>query len=156
MNISDIITVQRTLIVDAATDKQQVLDTLSDVLDTATTAVSRGDIVNALVNREKLGSTGIGEGAAIPHGRMKGLENCVGAMLRVRPGVDFDAPDDQPVDLVFGLLVPQESTQAHLDILRTIAEMLAQADCVDSLRNADDSQTLYDQLLAHSIEPQVS
>lgn len=147
MTIAEIITADRAQIIEGVASKKRALEKLSDILGNATPYVSHTEIFTALVGREKLGSTGIGDGVGIPHGRLKGLEECVGAMVRLDKGVDFEAPDDAPVDLLFGLLVPQESTEEHLQILRNLAEMFSQADCLKALRDATDGQTLLKALL---------
>lgn len=150
MNLADIITAERTQIVADVTSKKRALERLSEILANATPYLTDSEIFSALVSREKLGSTGLGDGVAIPHGRLKGLDECVGAMIRLpADGVDFEAPDNKPVDILFGLLVPQDSTEAHLDILRGLAEMFTQDDQVSRLRAADDDRALHDVLLAN-------
>lgn len=85
--------------------------------------ISRSTVFDSLFAREKLGSTGLGQGVAIPHGRIKGLKAASGAMIRVREAVPFDAPDGQNVRLVFVLLVPERATDEHLQILSELAQM---------------------------------
>jgi nitrogen PTS system EIIA component len=85
--------------------------------------VSRNQVFDSLFAREKLGSTGLGQGVAIPHGRIKGLKAAAGAVIRVKDGVPFDAPDGQNVRLVFVLLVPERATDEHLQILSELAQM---------------------------------
>lgn len=147
MTIADIIQPDRVRIVADVQSKKRALERLSEILAEATPYLTATEIFTGLIAREKLGSTGIGDGVAIPHGRLKGLDECVGAMIRLREGVDFEAPDDRPVDLMFGLLVPQDSTETHLKILRALAEMFSGEDHVARLRAAEDDRTLYDLLL---------
>lgn len=85
--------------------------------------ISRNLIFDSLFAREKLGSTGLGQGVAIPHGRIKGLKAATGAMIRVQSAVPFDAPDGQNVKLIFVLLVPERATDEHLQILSELAQM---------------------------------
>jgi nitrogen PTS system EIIA component len=85
--------------------------------------IARGVVFDSLFAREKLGSTGLGQGVAIPHGRIKGLKKAAGAMIRVRNAVPFDAPDGQNVKLIFVLLVPERATDEHLQILSELAQM---------------------------------
>lgn len=88
-------------------------------------SIARGQVFDSLFAREKLGSTGLGQGVAIPHGRVKGLKNAVGAVVRMRAPIPFDAPDGQGVSLIFLLMVPDKATDAHLQILSELAEMFS-------------------------------
>lgn len=87
--------------------------------------VARSQVFDSLFAREKLGSTGLGQGIAIPHGRIKGLKEAVGAMVRTRQPIPFDAPDGQNVQLIFVLLVPERATDLHLQILSELAQMFS-------------------------------
>jgi len=87
--------------------------------------IARSQVFDSLFAREKLGSTGLGQGIAIPHGRIKGLREAVGALVRLRQPIPFDAPDGRPVNLVFVLLVPEKATDLHLQILSELAQMFS-------------------------------
>ncbi|MGE5523657.1 MAG: PTS IIA-like nitrogen regulatory protein PtsN [Rhodospirillaceae bacterium] len=87
--------------------------------------VARSQVFDSLFAREKLGSTGLGQGVAIPHGRIKGLKDAVGAVVRTRQPIPFDAPDGQNVQLIFVLLVPERATDLHLQILSELAQMFS-------------------------------
>jgi PTS system nitrogen regulatory IIA component len=87
--------------------------------------IARSLVFDSLFARERLGSTGLGQGVAIPHGRIKGMKEAVGAFFRLAQAVPFDAPDGQPVNLAFILLVPQQATEQHLQILSQLAQMLS-------------------------------
>ncbi|MFN7834901.1 MAG: PTS sugar transporter subunit IIA [Burkholderiaceae bacterium] len=87
--------------------------------------IARAKVFDSLFMRERLGSTGLGKQVAVPHGRIKGLREPVAALLRVQEPVPFDAPDGQPVKLLMFLLVPENATQHHLDILSELAQMLS-------------------------------
>jgi PTS system nitrogen regulatory IIA component len=100
--------------------------------------VRKGVILDSLLARERLGSTGLGHGIAIPHGRVRGLREAVGALIRTRNGVAYDAPDDQPVHLIFVLLVPEKSTDVHLEILGGLAQMFSDRQLRGSLAAAAD------------------
>ncbi|HEY5582714.1 MAG TPA: PTS sugar transporter subunit IIA [Rhodoferax sp.] len=89
--------------------------------------LSRSLVTDSLFSRERLGSTGLGHGVAIPHGRIKGLKTPMAAVLQLAHPIGFDAPDEQPVSLLIFLLVPESATQKHLEILSEIAEMLSDA-----------------------------
>jgi PTS system nitrogen regulatory IIA component len=90
-----------------------------------TSGLSRAQVTESLLARERLGSTGLGQAVAIPHGRVKGLRSAVGAFLRLRAPIPFDAPDHQPVSLVFVLLVPERASDLHLQILSELAQMFS-------------------------------
>ena len=87
--------------------------------------LARSLVFDSLFARERLGSTGLGHGIALPHGRIKGLKDAQGAFLRLSAPVPFDAPDGKPVDLVFALLVPEQATEKHLQILSELAQMFS-------------------------------
>ena len=87
--------------------------------------IARSQVFDSLFAREKLGSTGLGQGIAIPHGRIKGLRDAIGAMIRMREPIPFDAPDGLPVNLIFVLLVPERATDVHLQILSELAQMFS-------------------------------
>jgi PTS system nitrogen regulatory IIA component len=110
-------------------------------------AIARATITDNLFARERLGSTGLGHGVAIPHGRIKGLKNPLAAVMRVAQPIPFDAPDDEPVGLLIFLLVPEAATQRHLEILSEIAEMLSDRDLRERLKVAEDASALH-QLIA--------
>ena len=86
-------------------------------------SIAHTQVFESLFAREKLGSTGLGHGIAIPHGRIKGLKEAVGALIRTRAPIQFDAPDGMPVQLIFVLLVPERATDLHLQILSELAQM---------------------------------
>ena len=87
--------------------------------------LGRSLVFDSLFAREKLGSTGLGQGVAIPHGRIKGMKDAVGALVRLREPIPFDAPDGAPVGLIFVLLVPERATDLHLQILGELAQMFS-------------------------------
>jgi PTS system nitrogen regulatory IIA component len=87
--------------------------------------IARSQVFDSLFAREKLGSTGLGQGVAIPHGRIKGLKDALGALVRMKASIPFDAPDAQPVALIFVLLVPDRATDVHLQILSELAQMFS-------------------------------
>ncbi len=117
-----------------ATSKKRVLELASQLLARFDESLSPRGVFDCLIAREKLGSTGLGHGVAIPHGRLPGLDRTIGVFLRTQKGVDFDAPDKEPVDLVFALLVPEESTEEHLQVLASIASYFGSGRSRDALR----------------------
>src|SRR5476649_257312 len=104
--------------------------------------VARSQVFDSLFAREKLGSTGLGQGIAIPHGRIKGLKDAVGAMIRMREPIPFDAPDGQPVNLIFVLLVPERATDLHLQILSELAQMFSDKAFRDQLLGAPSAEAM--------------
>jgi PTS system nitrogen regulatory IIA component len=105
--------------------------------------LSRALVTDSLFSRERLGSTGLGHGVAIPHGRIKGLKAPMAAVFQLATPIGFDAPDDLVVGLLIFLLVPEAATQKHLEILSEIAEMLSDADLRVKLFSSTDSGQLY-------------
>ena len=105
--------------------------------------IARVKVFDSLFARERLGSTGLGEGIAIPHGRIKGLQEAVAALIRLSEPVPFDAPDGKPVTLLLFLLVPEQATQQHLEILSEVAEMLSDRQMRDLLSTETDPQSLH-------------
>lgn len=100
--------------------------------------LARSIIFDSLFAREKLGSTGLGQGVAIPHGRIKGLKQAVGAFMRLATPVPFDSPDGRPVDLLFVLLVPEQATEQHLQILSELAQNFSDRAFREKLHAAAD------------------
>jgi len=106
-------------------------------------SIARSVVFDSLFAREKLGSTGLGQGIAIPHGRIKGLKEAVGAAIRTREPIPFDAPDGQPVSLIFVLLVPERATDLHLQILSELAQMFSDKAFRDQLLEAPSAETMH-------------
>ena len=94
-------------------------------------------IYNNLLDRERLGSTGLGSGFAIPHARLTNLDKTIGCFIRLNQPVKFESPDNKPVDLVFTIIIPENATDEHLQILSSLAKIFSQAEICDSIRNAD-------------------
>jgi PTS system nitrogen regulatory IIA component len=110
--------------------------------------IARSVVFESLFARERLGSTGLGQGVAIPHGRIKGLKEALGAFLRLAQPVPFDAPDGNPVTLVFVLLVPEKATEKHLQILSELAQMFSDKALREALAGASDATALYELIAA--------
>lgn len=109
--------------------------------------LNRALITDSLFARERLGSTGLGHGVAIPHGRIKGLKTPMAAIFQLQTPIGFDAPDEQAVNLLVFLLVPEAATQKHLEILSEIAELLSDSTLREQLKTSPDAATLH-QLIA--------
>lgn len=143
IQLQTILTPGRSLVNVPGGSKKRVLEQIATLAARDLTGLDAGDIFESLVAREKLGSTGFGNGIAIPHCRLSGCSSPLSAVLHLETPVDFDAIDGAPVDLLFVLLVPDAATEEHLELLRQIASMLDKADVRDRLRHAPDSQSLY-------------
>jgi PTS system nitrogen regulatory IIA component len=150
MKIAEILSPDRVSQGHTFTSKKKALEELSQLLARGVPGVLSADILTSLSAREKLGSTGLGHGVAIPHGRMPGVTQSVGAFMRLKHPLDYDAHDGQPVDLVFGLLVPQGATEAHLKHLAAIAEMFSDTAFCAQAREAADEGALFKLLSAYT------
>lgn len=106
-------------------------------------SVARSEVFDSLFAREKLGSTGLGQGIAIPHGRIKGLKEAMGALVRMRQPIPFDAPDAQNVSIIFVLLVPDRATDMHLQILSELAQMFSEKSFREQLLAAPSAAELH-------------
>lgn len=143
MKLSAILTPARVASGLVVTSKKKALEELSRLLAQGA-GLDEQDILNGLSAREKLGSTGLGHGVAIPHGRLNGVKNSVGAFVRLKHPVDYDAHDGQPVDLLFGLIVPAAATEEHLKHLASIAEKFSDDGFCKDARAAGDAKSLHD------------
>lgn len=125
--------------------KKKALETVASLLavELDNEDVSEMDLLDALIARERLGATGLGHGVSLPHGRIKGLESPIGALITLNQGIDFEAPDDEPVDLMFGLVVPEHHDDDHLKILASLATLFANAETRAQLRKETGEEQLY-------------
>ncbi|HEX9431680.1 MAG TPA: PTS IIA-like nitrogen regulatory protein PtsN [Burkholderiales bacterium] len=110
--------------------------------------IARSLVFDSLFARERLGSTGLGQGVAIPHGRIKGLKEALGAFVRLAQPIPFDAPDAAPVTLVFVLLVPEKATEKHLQILSELAQMFSDKALREAMTQAADTAALHELITA--------
>ena len=148
MKLADILNPGRVAVGVAVTSKKRALEEIARLLALGAPSVSPADILSSLAGREKLGSTGLGHGVAIPHGRLAGVSTSVGAFVRLKHPVDYDTHDGQPVDLVFGLLVPQHATGEHLQHLASLAEKFSDDDYCAQIHAARDDAAVYALLTA--------
>jgi len=140
MEIKQLLPVERIVYGVSVSSKKRALEAVSNLLAEATeVGLSEIDIFDGLIARERLGSTGLGHGVAIPHGRFKGINQAIAAFIKFEQGIDFDAIDGEPVDLVFALMVPEESTEEHLQLLASLAEMFSDASFREHLRHSESS-----------------
>lgn len=130
----------------SASSKKRTLEQLSELLQDGAGVEDKGEIFDALLARERLGTTGFGHGVAIPHGRLKSLKEPIAAFISLEPGVDFDAIDHSPVDLIVALLIPDDSADTHIELLSQIAEMLRDPELTRELRGAANSAAIIQKL----------
>ena len=125
-----------------ASSKKQALQDLAERAS-ALTDVNAREALNTILAREKLGTTGVGQGIAIPHGRIGDLDRLHGLFARLNKPVDFESLDDQPVDLVFMLLAPESAGADHLKALAKVSRLLRDKSVVEKLRGSDGSDAMY-------------
>ena len=142
MDLSDLIEVSAIMPALKANSKKQALQLLSEKAARITGLPER-ESFDTVLRREKLGSTGVGNGIAIPHGKIPGVRRITGVFARMEQPVDFDSLDDQPVDLVFLLLAPEGAGADHLKALSRIARMLRDADTVAKIRGTSDAAAIH-------------
>jgi PTS system nitrogen regulatory IIA component len=142
MEIADLITPKSVIAQLRVTNKKQALQELAKRAATMTGADERA-IYDVLVERERLGTTGIGNGIAIPHGKLRGLSRLYGIFARLERPIPFEAIDEQPVDLMFVLLAPEDAGADHLKALARISRLLRDRAMCEKLRGTDNADALY-------------
>ncbi len=142
MNLSSILTIDRTLCKVSAPDKQQALEISARFIGDST-GLDVSTLLQSLQARERLGSTGLGSGIAIPHCRLKQLDTVVGALITLAEPIDFDAIDAAPVDILFVSLAPENAIQQHLNTLAALAELFNQSSFRQLLRAATTAEQLF-------------
>jgi PTS IIA-like nitrogen-regulatory protein PtsN len=130
--------------------KKKLLETSAELIASKVEGLTANQIFDALIAREQLGSTGLGEGIAIPHCRIPRLQRTIGCLISLKQPVDFDAIDDKPVDILCFLLVPENTIEGHLETLRTLAEHFSDPDFCARLRAAESDEALYSAATAGS------
>jgi PTS system nitrogen regulatory IIA component len=147
MKISELLIPQAIVADLQARDKKRALAELTDSLIACDASLSRDDVIEVLQEREKLGSTGIGDGVAIPHGKLAGIPELTLAFGRSRGGVDFESMDGQPAHLFFLLVAPEESVGVHLKTLARISKLLKDSAVRQKLMDAADQDAIYQVIL---------
>lgn len=135
--LNNLLSVDQVLLDLEASSKKRVFEQ-AGILFEGRLGLARSTIFDSLFAREKLGSTGLGQGVAIPHGRIKGLKQAAGAFMRLTTPVPFDSPDGRPVELLFVLLVPEQATEQHLQILSELAQRFSDRAFREKLQAASD------------------
>jgi len=147
IRLETILTPGRSLVNVPGGSKKRALEKVANLIANQVPELEMQDVFEKLVAREKLGSTGFGNGIAIPHCRLEGCTAPVSALLHLEAPIDYDPIDGAPVDLLFVLLVPEAATDAHLELLRQIASMLDRKEVRDRLRAASSDEALYQVVL---------
>ena len=145
--LANILPVEQVLVGVDATSKKRAFEEAGLLFENLH-GLSRALVTDSLFARERLGSTGLGHGVAIPHGRIKGLKSPMAAVFQLAQSIGFDAPDEQPVKILIFLLVPEAATQKHLEILSEIAGLLSNASVRDGMLVSPSAQSLH-ALIAH-------
>jgi len=147
IRLETILTPGRSLVNVPGGSKKRVIEQIANLIGREVPDLDTQTVYEALLAREKLGSTGFGNGIAIPHCRLKGCTQPVSALIHLDAPIDYDAIDGAPVDLLFVLLVPEAATDAHLELLRQIASMLDRKEVREKLRSASSNEALYQVVL---------
>lgn len=140
--ISKIMPIENVLLDSDSSSKKRVFERVGILFENSR-QIARSQVFDSLFAREKLGSTGLGQGVAIPHGRIKGLREAVGAFVKTHTPIPFDAPDGQPVSLIFVLLVPERATDLHLQLLGQLAQMFGDKSFREQLQHSDDPAAIH-------------
>ena len=148
MNIERLLSPDCTLAGVPGDSKKRILELIARTLAEVHPVLDEEDTFDRLIERERLGSTGIGEGVAIPHCRLANCCDTVGVLLQLKNPINFDAIDDQPVDLIFALVVPEEAANTHLEALQAVAEKFSQASYREDLRSATSNEILFQRAIA--------
>ena len=144
MDIQAIVSLDRTECAVQCNSKKRILEIIADIAAKQNENIDQATVLNSLMARERMGSTGIGNGIAIPHARMNVSDKAIAVLLQCQDPIEFDAIDNRPVDLLFALLVPSEQCKEHLKTLSCMAERLNDKQTLKQLRNAQSDQELYD------------
>ena len=147
MTISALLSPQRIFLDTEITSKKKLLELIANIVADMT-QLSESGIYSGLLNRERLGSTGLGQGFAVPHARVSDLDQTVACFFRLSQPVNFEAPDNQPVDLVFTIVIPEEATEEHLMILSSLASIFSRAEVCESIRAAGSKEEIADIIAA--------
>ena len=142
MGLGDLISPEGVVASLKAKSKKQVLQELAGRA-ASLTGLGEREIFDTLLQRERLGSTGVGHGVAIPHGKLASLDSIVGLFAKLEQPIDFEAVDDQPVDLIFLLLAPESAGADHLKALARISRLLRESAALEKLRASGEASALY-------------
>ena len=139
MTISALLSPDRIIIDADISSKKRLLEFIANTVATQFN-LPQSVLFNNLLDRERLGSTGLGKGFAIPHARLVNLDTTIACFIRLDQPVNFEAPDNQPVDLVFAIIIPENATDEHLKILSSLAKIFSQSEICEAIRNAGSGE----------------
>ena len=139
MTISALLSPDRIFIDADISSKKRLLEFIANTVATQF-SLPQSALFNNLLDRERLGSTGLGKGFAIPHARLANLDTTIACFIRLNQPVNFEAPDNQPVDLVFAIIIPENATDEHLKILSSLAKIFSQSEICEAIRNAGSGE----------------
>jgi PTS system nitrogen regulatory IIA component len=144
MNLISKLLVPENILLDTeSTSKKRVFERVGLLFENSH-QIARSQVFESLFAREKLGSTGLGQGVAIPHGRVKNLRDGIAAFIKTQHPIPFDSPDGLPVNLIFVLLVPERATDVHLQLLAELAQMFSDKNFRDQLQNSNDTLQIHE------------
>ncbi len=141
MTISALLSPQNIFLDTEITSKKKLLELIANIVADRT-QLSESAIYNNLLNRERLGSTGLGLGFAVPHARLENLDHTTGFLFRLKDPVNFESPDNQPVDLVFTIIIPEQATEEHLIILSSLASIFSRPEVCEAIRSAASKEEI--------------
>jgi len=154
MQLKSILTPERTLCGAPGSSKKRVLENISQFICEDVKSLNANELFDRLVTRERLGSTGLGHGVAIPHCRIKNCQDIIGGLVKLEQPVDYDSIDNEKVDLLFVLLVPEQAHDEHLNVLATLAELFNEPSFRDQLRQSTDSNALFQSAITNHLQLQ--
>ena len=141
MTISALLSPQSIFLDTEITSKKKLLELIANIVADRT-QLSESAIYNNLLNRERLGSTGLGLGFAVPHARLENLDHTMGFLFRLKDPVNFESPDNQSVDLVFTIVIPEQATEEHLIILSSLASIFSRPEACEAIRSAASKEEI--------------
>lgn len=144
IHLNHVLSAERTFIEDFGASKKKVLQTIAERLSKTLSDVSDFELFDQLIARERLGSTGIGLGVAVPHCRLDGISEPIAALVKLPNGIDFEAIDKAPVDLIFALVVPTDATDEHLQLLASVVERVNNPETLKLLHSCHDALALHE------------
>ncbi len=147
MKLSNLIKIDQIQLNNSASSKKKALEAISQIITASYPEYNINNVFETLIERERLGSTGIGHGVALPHGRLPECTDTIGVFISLKNGIDYDAIDKEPVRLLFALLIPDHSTEEHLQILAKLAEFFRSSENRQKLENATSPETVYNLII---------
>ncbi|MFL0796997.1 MAG: PTS IIA-like nitrogen regulatory protein PtsN [Cellvibrionaceae bacterium] len=151
MKIASLLTPELTLWGLEGSSKKKTLELIAEFIASKTPGIDPDDLFRSLIQREKLGSTGLGHGIAIPHSRFKQCSDTIGALIKLTEPVDFNSIDNQPVDLLFVMIVPEQSNDSHLEALSALAEKFMEDSYRKALRTTENAKQLFEVATAEAV-----